>query len=168
MEYDKRENCMQNNSNKKIFETLNSKTKIYLIIIALLLIFICVKDINAILPSCIGYVCILAYAYWTNSKKTSEISQHIQELTGNIDTMAKKTLINSPFPLVILETDGNVVWRSSKFITEFANIDIRNTLNDLLKQNTPLWFLPCLFITEVLAYFIFKMKRFYTFTPSKV
>lgn len=29
----------------------------------------------------------------------------------------------------------------------------------LLKQNTPLWFLPCLFITEVLAYFIFKLKN---------
>jgi len=32
-------------------------------------------------------------------------------------------------------------------------------VHDLLKQNTPLWFLPCLFITEILAYFIFKLKN---------
>ena len=32
-------------------------------------------------------------------------------------------------------------------------------VNDLLKQNTPLWFLPCLFITEIFAYFIFKLKN---------
>ena len=34
--------------------------------------------------------------------------------------------------LIIIETDGNVVWRSSKFITEFANIDINNYISDLI------------------------------------
>lgn len=123
-----------NNSNRKILETLNSKTKIYLIIIALLLIIICVKDTNAIVPSCIGFVLILAYAYWTNSKKTTEISKHIQELTGNLDTMAKKTLVNSPFPLAIVETDGNIVWKSSKFISDFRGIDIKKEIYNITKD----------------------------------
>ena len=39
--------------------------------------------------------------------------------------------------LIILGTEGNVIWRSSKFVTEFANIDINNYIDDLaitLKQ----------------------------------
>lgn len=124
---------MQNNSNRKIFEILISKTKMYLIIIAILLIIICIKNVNAIIPCCIAYVCILTYAYWTNNKRKSEISKHIEELTVNLDTMAKKTLVNSPFPLLIAETDGNIVWKSSKFISVFRGIDIKKELQDIIK-----------------------------------
>jgi len=68
------------------------------------------------------------YAYWTNNKRKVELSEHIKDLTLTVDSAAKSTLINSPFPLVIIETDGNVIWKSSKFIHEFANIDINNYL----------------------------------------
>ena len=43
-------------------------------------------------------------------------------------------MVNSPFPLVIAETNGNMIWKSNKFTQEFANIDINNILGDLLKQ----------------------------------
>ena len=55
----------------------------------------------------------------------------MQDLTLTVDSAAKTSLINSPFPLIILETDGSVIWRSSKFISEFANIDINTYINDL-------------------------------------
>ena len=48
--------------------------------------------------------------------------------------LAKNTMVNSPFPLVIAETNGNMIWKSNKFTQEFANIDINNILGDLLKQ----------------------------------
>lgn len=51
-----------------------------------------------------------------------------------MDKLAKDTVKNSPFPLVIIETNGNMVWRSSKFVQEFANVDINNILRDLLKE----------------------------------
>ena len=41
-------------------------------------------------------------------------------------------MINSPFPLIILETDGNVIWKSSKFASEFEEIDINAFVNDLV------------------------------------
>ena len=31
-----------------------------------------------------------------------------------------------------METDGNVVWKSSKFVSEFANIDMNSLINDLM------------------------------------
>ena len=51
-----------------------------------------------------------------------------------IDGTAKKSLINSPFPLIIMETTGNIIWKSSKFVYEFANIDINNYLIDILEE----------------------------------
>ena len=122
---------MQNN-NRKVFDSLVSRTKIYLAIILILLIIISVENFNMIIPSILLCVIIVAYTYYANKKRKSEISETLQDLTLTVDTAAKTSLINSPFPLIILETDGNVIWRSTKFITEFANIDINTYLNDLI------------------------------------
>lgn len=118
-------------SNRKIFDTLISRTKIYLVMIFILLVIICVENYKMILPSIILYIAILTYSYYTNTKRKNEISETLQDLTLTVDSAAKTTLINSPFPLIILETDGNVIWKSSKFITEFANVDINSYVNDL-------------------------------------
>jgi c-di-AMP phosphodiesterase-like protein len=119
-------------SSKKMFETLVSRTKIYLVIILILLVILCINNINFIIPSIIVYAIIIAYTYFANNKRKNEISEKLQDLTLTVDSAAKSTLINSPLPLIILETDGNIIWRSSKFVTEFANIDINNYINDLI------------------------------------
>ena len=125
---------MPNNINGKNFDRMISKTKIYLIIIAILLVVLCFYEIRFITPSIILYILIVLYAYWTNNKRKAELSEHIKDLTLTVDNAAKSTLINSPFPLVIVETDGNIIWKSSKFIHEFANIDINNYLNNIVKE----------------------------------
>lgn len=125
---------MANNSSKKIFEGLISRTKIYLVIIAILLIVICVFDVHYIVPAIGLYILILVYTYWSNKKRRTELSEHLDDLTLHVDKAAKNTMINSPFPLIIIETNGNVIWKSTKFVEEFANVDINNILNDLLKQ----------------------------------
>ena len=114
---------MQNNT-KKAFEILNSRTKIYLIIIAALLIIICCFQIVLIMPAVIFFGLVCFYAIFTNNKRKAEISQHIQELTINVNSAAKSTLIKSPFPLIIIETDGSIIWKSSKFVNEFEKIEI--------------------------------------------
>ena len=119
-------------SNKKIFDNLVSRTKIYLVIILILLIGICWQNKILIVPAIALYVLILAYTYFANNKRKSEISETLQDLTLTVDSAAKTSLINSPFPLIILETDGNVVWKSSKFATEFEDIDINTFVNDLI------------------------------------
>ncbi len=91
--------------NKKNFESIFTKTKIYLIVIAIVLIILCIQNIRFIVPSIILYCVLLAYSFWTNSKNKTELDKHIQELTFNVETIAKNTLINSPFPLIIAEED---------------------------------------------------------------
>ena len=48
--------------------------------------------------------------------------------------MAKIALVNSPFPLVIAETNGNLIFRNTKFNQEFANIDINNYLTNIIND----------------------------------
>lgn len=121
---------MQNN-NRKVFESIISRTKIYLAIILVLLVVICFERPEFIIPSILLFIAIVIYTYYANNKRKSEISETLQDLTLTVDSAAKTSLINSPFPLIILETDGSVIWRSSKFISEFANIDINTYINDL-------------------------------------
>ena len=122
------------NHNKKVLQKIVSKTKIYLAIIAILLIVICVYNPWCIIPSIIVYTLLLIYAYWTNNKRQEELSEHIKNLTFSLDKVAKIALVNSPFPLVIAETNGNLIFRNTKFNQEFANIDINNYLTNILND----------------------------------
>lgn len=125
---------MPKNNNIKVFDKLVSKTKVYLVIIAILLIAICFYEHRFIMPAILIFVLIVMYAYWTNNKRKVELSDHIKDLSMAVDNVAKNTLINSPFPLIVIETDGNVIWKSSKFIREFANIDIGTYLTNIIKE----------------------------------
>ena len=86
----KKEAIMPSN-NKKIFEGLVSRTKIYLVVIALLLILVCVLEPKYILPAILLYALTLLYTYWSNKKRRTELSEHIQDLTFHIDKTAKHT-----------------------------------------------------------------------------
>ena len=124
---------MQNN-NIKIFDSLISRTKIYLAIILILFIILCVQNVKWIIPSIFVYLVIIGYTYFTNNKRKSEVSQHLQDLTLNVNSAAKNSLIHSPFPLVILEADGNIIWRSTKFVSEFAEVEIDNYIRELIEK----------------------------------
>ena len=116
-------------SNNKFFDKLVSRTKIYLVIIAILLIIICIFKPVLILPAILVYAIIILYTYFINQKRLEEVSEQIKDLTFNVDKVSKRTLINSPFPLVIIETDGSIIWKNKKFLTEFA--DVRDILMNI-------------------------------------
>lgn len=120
--------------NDKSFKNLISRTKIYLAVIAILLVLLCVKDIKYIIPSIIIFALLVIYSLWTDNKRIDEISKHIQDVTFNMDSTIKNSLVNSPFPLIIMETDGTVLWKSTKFVSEFANTDISNIIKGLAKE----------------------------------
>ena len=122
------------NTNRKVFDKLLSKTKIYLAIIFILLVIVCIENVIMIIPSVLIFMAVVAYSYYANNRRKSEISETLQDLTLSVDTAAKSSLINSPFPLIIMESNGNVIWKSSKFISEFEGFDINQYLNNLIKD----------------------------------
>ena len=125
---------MSENNNIKFFEILISRTKIYLVIIAILLVVLCIYKPILILPSLLVYALILAYTFWANKKRKTEITEKIQELTFNVDKASKSSLVSSPFPLIIVETTGEIVWESPKFNNEFKDVDIYKILDEFIKE----------------------------------
>ena len=122
------------NNNNNFFDKLVSKAKFYLVIIAILLIIICAIKPILIAPSAIIYILIIMYTYRTNQKRMVEVSEQIKDLTLNVDKVSKRTLINSPFPLIIVETDGSIIWKSTKFVSEFRDVEISPILDGIIKE----------------------------------
>ena len=120
--------------NKMNLDELISRTKVYLIIIAIILIVLSIREPKAIIPSIVFYALVLLYSVWSSKKRKAELTKQIDELPVNVDKAAQSTIINSPFPLVVVETSGNIIWKSSNFIKTFANIDIGTYLSDIIKE----------------------------------
>ena len=55
--------------NIKTLQKIESKTKIYLIIIAIVLIVLCINNTDYIIPSCVIYIGIIFYTIWDYNKK---------------------------------------------------------------------------------------------------
>ena len=64
---------MQNNT-RNFFDKIVSRTKIYLVIILILLITICIQDTKWIIPSIILYVLVVIYATYADNKRKNELS----------------------------------------------------------------------------------------------
>jgi len=121
-------------NNINFFDILVSRTKKYLVMIALLLVILCIYKPNYIMPSIIVYAIIIAYTFWANKKRKKEILEKIKELKYNIDKSVKNSLVSSPFPLIIIETTGEIVWKSPKFLYEFDSTEIYTILDDVIKE----------------------------------
>ena len=119
---------------KKTIEKLTSRVKIYLVIIALLFILICTYDIKWIIPSVILYILIIIYTIWSNTKKKTEIESHIEEVAWGMNSTVRNTLNKSSIPLLVVETDGNVIFRNPKFNKEFKDIDVITYVDSIIKE----------------------------------
>jgi len=122
------------NINGKIIKNLAVKNFIYIIMIGFLCIELCVYDLRWIIPSIAIFAITVAYSLWSSGKKITEIENHIQDITSDVTTASRGNLVNTPIPLVLVETDGNIVWRSKKFVEEFQNVDIANYLTLIIKE----------------------------------
>lgn len=119
---------------KKTIEKLTSRVKIYLVIIALLFILICTYDIKWIIPSVILYILIIIYTIWSNTKKKTEIESHIEEVAWGMNSTVRNTLNKSSIPLLVIETDGNVIFRNPKFNKEFKDVDVITYVDSIIKE----------------------------------
>ena len=122
------------NKKGKVFDNLVNKNILYIVLIGFLLISLCVFDLRWIIPSIVIFFFAIAYSVWTSSKKETEIERHIENVTSDVNTASKGNLVNTPIPLVLVETNGNIIWRSKKFVEEFQNIDITTPLNVIVKE----------------------------------
>ncbi len=122
------------NNNGKILDKLTSKNIVYIFVINCLCVALCIYDLRWIIPSVVVISLIIAYSIWISGKKKNEIKNHIEDLTSDVSSASKGNLINTPIPLVLIETNGNITWRSKKFTEEFQNIDVETYLSLIVKE----------------------------------
>ena len=74
------------------------------------------------------------YTIWFNSKKKTEIETHIEEVAWGMNSTVRNTLNKSPIPLLVIETDGDIIFKSPKFNKEFKDIDVITYVDSLIKE----------------------------------
>lgn len=97
---------------KKIFKSDN---KIYFWIIGFFdfLLFLYEPIIAGLGLILLGY--LLFYNWKLNKKRDRRWQNYIESLSSDIDSAAKYAILNLPFPLTLIDFDGNIKWYNSKF-----------------------------------------------------
>ena len=118
----------------KTLDKLNVKFNLYILIIILLCIVLCIYDARLIIPSILLWIFLWGYTIWMNDKKRLELVNHIQEITSDVNVATKNNLINSPIPLLLVETDGAIIWKSKSFVDAFREVDVITYLTPIIKE----------------------------------
>jgi len=101
--------------NKKFMGSFVPRTSFYLWFIFILIIVINVLNWRVAIPAYVLLVFMTYYYIRSNYKRQKELTKYIENLTFNIDSATKDTLLNFPMPLVVIELDGTIIWYNSSF-----------------------------------------------------
>ena len=101
--------------NKRFSNKLVSKDWLYLTVIFILMGILSMLNHNFAIPAYAFWFLILFYSLYSNGKKRQEIEGYIENLTFNMDSVTKDTLLNFPLPMLTLELNGIIVWHNLLF-----------------------------------------------------
>ena len=121
-------------NNEKFFNKFIFKNLLYVVLIVFFCIVIVAYDSRWLVPSILISIILTIYTIWDNIKNKDELLDRIEQATLDVNSGAKFNLINSPIPLVLIETDGRIKWKSRTFVEEFQNTDMSTYLTSLVKE----------------------------------
>ncbi|WP_186431139.1 DHH family phosphoesterase [Clostridium sp. BSD9I1] len=121
---------MDNNYN--YFFTTN---KIYMIMIAILVMFVSYYNYIIGLLASFIYIGLIVYNIRTNKTKKNKWKKFIENFSLNMDNATRNTLVNLPFPMLIIGKKGNILWYNQNFSQVLSNQDILDkNINDFIKE----------------------------------
>lgn len=104
-----------------------------------------IKDVNGYLIFSIIIILILGYyspviaifgfviyAYIVYSlltgikKKNEDAKKYLEDISDDFDTITKQVVFNMPFPLVIVDEKGTIIWYNTPFLNLYKDQDIMN------------------------------------------
>lgn len=95
-------------------------TKIYLWIIAILVGVIFFYNIEIAIVSSLLLIYLIYYNWRIVHEKKVEFTEYVENLSMDINVATQQILLDLPFPLVILEENGTIMWYNSQF-TDICN-----------------------------------------------
>lgn len=108
--------------NNKFFMPNN---KVYIIILGVLIsIFFMLGHYSIGSLFLVLYLFYIYYNMKASKTKKSEWEKLVEDFSSKMDISMRNVLVNSPFPLVIVGIDGNILWYNQNFLDEFDDKDI--------------------------------------------
>lgn len=124
--------------NRKLSRILMPRTSFYIWVILGLLVIITILDWRIGILGYLFFFVLLFYNFRINYRRQKDAIKYIENLTFNIDSASKDTLLNFPMPLVVAELDGTIIWYNQKFRRIFKGQDIlENTISSLISDFNP-------------------------------
>ncbi len=100
--------------NKKNLRIFMPGTSYYLWAAMALAILVAILDARYGVPAFLLLVFLFFHSFRSNYKRQKEITSYIENLTFNIESASKDTMLNFPLPLIVVELNGTVVWYNSQ------------------------------------------------------
>lgn len=123
---------------KRFSGIFTPRASFYLWIILLLVIVITMMDWRIAVPGYVLLGFLVYYNFRSSYKRQKEITRYIENLTFNIDTASKDTLLNFPMPLVVTELDGTIIWYNSSFRRVFEGEELlERTISSFIEDLQP-------------------------------
>ena len=104
-------------NNQKLSRLLSPNLQLYFI--CLVIFTLATIPVSPMLAAAEGAATLALYAVFIQGakKRRQSVLQYIDNVTGNVDTASKSTLINSPLPIMVFRPDtGEVIWSNENFI----------------------------------------------------
>jgi cyclic-di-AMP phosphodiesterase len=92
--------------NKKFLNSFVPRASFYLWVIFILIGAITYFNWRMSIPLYLILIMLVYYNYRSNHLRRREITKYIENLTFNIDSATKDTLLNFPMPLVVKQLSG--------------------------------------------------------------
>jgi c-di-AMP phosphodiesterase-like protein len=110
--------------NKKFSGIFIPRASFYLWVILILVAVITILEWRVAIPAYFMLLFLVYYNFKSTYIRQRELTKYIENLTFNIDTATKDTLLNFPMPLVLIELDGTIIWYNSSFRKIFDRDDL--------------------------------------------
>jgi len=124
--------------NKKYSGIFIPRASFYLWIILILEAIIAILNWKVAIPGLLLFAFLVYHYFRSNYKRQKEITRYIENLTFNIDSATKDTLLNFPMPLVVTELDGAIIWYNSYFRKIFnGEALLEKTINAFVDELDP-------------------------------
>lgn len=123
---------------KRFSGIFKPRASLYLWIILLLVLVITALEWRIAIPGYFLLACLTYYNTRSNYKRRKEITDYIENLSLNIDTATKDTLLNFPMPLVVTDLDGSIIWYNASFRKIFDEVDLlEKTISSFVEELHP-------------------------------
>lgn len=129
-----KKNRKTKNSAKIIINQSNAINYVYILIIAVLLACLCIRNNMYIIPSIVLVLMLIVLNSYEISKNRKNFKNDFVKLTEDMSIATQNMLVNSPFSMLIADQDANIIWKSKKFNSEIDEKEAEKKIATVIKK----------------------------------